>query len=135
MKHWHDIQAEDWPWPNFMPAELACRGDGSLWWDEDFMGELQELRDKFGAPMHITSGFRSREHNRRIGGAPHSFHMGKDDRGLLAVDVAAVQGDYRGKLFAVAWNNDWSIGWNAERGFLHLDRRIEIGWRQTTFDY
>lgn len=135
VKHWHDVRAEDWPWKNFMPAELACRGDGSLWVDEDFMDELQTLRDKVGAPMHVTSGYRTPEHNRRIGGKSHSFHLGRDDRGMLAVDIAAVEGGYRGTLFAAAWILDWSVGWNAERGFLHLDRRVDIGWRQTTFNY
>jgi uncharacterized protein YcbK (DUF882 family) len=35
---------------------------------------LQILRNEIGKPIHINSGYRSPEHNRRIGGVPNSFH-------------------------------------------------------------
>ena len=35
---------------------------------------LQRVRDYTGLPIHINSGYRSVEHNRRIGGVPNSFH-------------------------------------------------------------
>jgi hypothetical protein len=56
--------------------------------------------------------------------------------GTMAIDIATPDGAYRGELFSLAWARGWSIGWNARRGFLHLDRRIDLsGWAQTTFDY
>lgn len=36
---------------------------------------LQPLRDTVGAPLTITSGYRSRELNRAIGGSPTSQHL------------------------------------------------------------
>jgi uncharacterized protein YcbK (DUF882 family) len=36
---------------------------------------LEVLRKHLGQPIRVTSGFRSREHNRKIGGAPGSFHI------------------------------------------------------------
>lgn len=49
--------------------------------------QLQRVRDRLGAPMRITSGYRSPEHNRRVGGAPRSLHV----RGLAA-DIASPAG-------------------------------------------
>lgn len=136
VKHWHEI--DEWPWKNFEPWELACRSDGSLVVSWRFMEQLQGLRKLFDKPMHITSGYRTDEHNEDIRGKKGSFHLDRPERGIegaLGVDVAATDGPYRGELFARAWTAGWSIGWNAKRGFLHLDRRLDIGWRQTTFDY
>jgi uncharacterized protein YcbK (DUF882 family) len=36
---------------------------------------LEVLRKHIGQPIRVTSGFRSREHNRKIGGATNSFHV------------------------------------------------------------
>jgi uncharacterized protein YcbK (DUF882 family) len=38
-------------------------------------GQLQALRDHLGKPIKITSGYRSSEHNAKIGGALGSFHI------------------------------------------------------------
>ena len=37
--------------------------------------KMQELRDKINLPIIISSGFRSSELNKAIGGAPNSWHM------------------------------------------------------------
>lgn len=37
--------------------------------------QLQALRDHFGKPIEILSGYRSAEHNLKIGGALKSFHV------------------------------------------------------------
>jgi uncharacterized protein YcbK (DUF882 family) len=36
---------------------------------------LDVLRKNLGQPIRITSGFRSKEHNAKIGGALNSFHV------------------------------------------------------------
>lgn len=36
---------------------------------------LQALRDYLGATIHITSGYRSPAHNKKIGGAKSSMHL------------------------------------------------------------
>ena len=45
---------------------------------------LQELRDAYGKPIMINSGFRSTELNKRIGGVPSSSHLY-----FLAADLRA----------------------------------------------
>lgn len=129
----------DWSrWPDFRPAELRCRGTGLLLLHPGFLDALQALRLELDRPMAITSGCRSAAHNRAVGGHPRSLHICDAPQhpgqlGCLAVDVAARDGAFRGRLFAAAWTRGWSVGWG--RGFLHLDRRDRVGLPQTSFDY
>lgn len=56
---------------------------------------LQVIRNTVKAPISITSGYRSPEHNRKIKGAPNSTHvMGKGAdfkvKGMTPTAVAAV---------------------------------------------
>jgi len=44
-------------------------GSGSLM-SEDFLDMLDEVRDKFGKPIVINSGYRTEEHNAAVGGKP-----------------------------------------------------------------
>ena len=91
-------------------------------------------------PMNVTSGARCKAHNGTVGGHPKSLHIFDDPQhpgqdGALALDVATVDGAYRGALFALAWQHGWSIGGNGPRKFLHLDRRDLVGLARTSFDY
>jgi uncharacterized protein YcbK (DUF882 family) len=36
---------------------------------------LEVLRKHLGQPIRVTSGFRSKEHNKKIGGATNSYHV------------------------------------------------------------
>lgn len=135
-----------WRWPNFTPDELRCQGTGLLRYDPLFLDRLQDLRVAFNRPMRVTSGCRAKAHNDKpatlngAGGHLRSLHVGDVAQhpgqiGALAVDIATPNGSYRGDLFALAWRFGFSIGWNAKRGFLHLDLRTLVGLKQTSFDY
>lgn len=60
---WRDVPAKDWPWSNFTPQEMACRGTGRLMIDREFMDRLQVLRDLLGFPLPVTSGYRTPDYN------------------------------------------------------------------------
>lgn len=126
---------------DFWDYEMRCKcGCGLLIIHPGFMQWLQAVRDELRVPMHVTSGCRCKEYNAKIGGHPKSLHICDEpqhsgQQGTLAVDIAAADGVYRGRLFAVAWLAGFSVGWNAKRGFLHLDRRDMVGLSQTSFDY
>jgi uncharacterized protein YcbK (DUF882 family) len=49
-------------YPNFTPEEFACSHTGEVNMDIEFMEKLQQLRNEFGRPMKITSGYRSPTH-------------------------------------------------------------------------
>jgi len=36
---------------------------------------LEKLRDLAGVPVRVHTGYRGPEHNRKMGGVPHSEHM------------------------------------------------------------
>jgi hypothetical protein len=126
--------------PHFTKDELQCKCGCTLaQFHPGFLDHLELLRRAYGRPMKITSACRCAAHNARESKlAPlRSLHIGDKEtrpnhKGTLAVDVA-IFGYDKGDLFAVAWRNGWSIGWN--KNFLHLDRRVDIGMPQTTFEY
>lgn len=48
--------------PNFSRSEFACQHCGRAEMSDDFLWKLQELRDSYGKPMKITSGYRCPQH-------------------------------------------------------------------------
>lgn len=63
---------------HFKVSEFACHGDGCCTEtkvDGQLVARLQQIRDHFGAPVTISSGYRCKAHNTAIGGAKASRHM------------------------------------------------------------
>lgn len=62
---------------NFKVSEFSCHGSGccaTVKVDSDLVNYLQKIRDHFGAPITINSGYRCSTHNKRVGGATGSYH-------------------------------------------------------------
>ena len=62
-------------WPYFKDRELASPDVGYARMYEPFMDKLIELRRRIGIPLIINSGYRTRAHNREVGGAAQSAHI------------------------------------------------------------
>lgn len=62
--------------PNIRVREFAC-GDGSdaVLIDQELVVVLQCIREHFGKPLHITSGYRTAVHNAAVGGSKNSQHL------------------------------------------------------------
>jgi len=126
--------------PHFGLDELGCRcGCGLARFQPGALDQLELLRVAYGKPMRVTSACRCSTYNARVSVmAPlRSLHIGDREtrpghQGAMAFDIA-VAGEDKGALFALAWRQGWSIGWNKQ--FLHLDRRADIGILRTTFEY
>lgn len=119
--HWKLVESEHWPWKDFSPYEMACKGDGSLKVDEEFMDILQAIRDECGFPMTVASGYRSPEHNTKVSetGSNGPHVTGR------AVDIR-VWGDQAHKLLAVALKYGIKGVGISQKGapgarFIHLD--------------
>lgn len=79
---------------------------------------LEKLRGEVGLPIIITSGYRCEDHNRKIGGRPHSFHL----QGMAAdVSVSKIHPSELGRLAS-------EVGFDTilvyrSKWFCHLDIR------------
>jgi len=61
---------------NFAESEFRCPDCGITAVVPLLVEALQELRDVLGTPIHINSGYRCPAHNKAVGGAKHSMHLG-----------------------------------------------------------
>lgn len=112
-----------WKWPNFTPAELACRGTGNLKIDLDSLDKLQALRDLLGKPLYVNSAYRSQAYNKRIGGALHSQHMM-----AKAFDVSMSNHDPIEFEKAARKVGFKGFGYYPHLGFMHIDTGRERSW-------
>ncbi len=108
-------------WPNFSVAEMKCKATGELEMDENFMDKLQALRLKYGKAMHVTSGYRSKQHPNEINKAKGGWHtLG------MAVDIRC-HSDVAWDIVAEAMRLGFhGIGVSQKNGlprFIHLDGR------------
>lgn len=65
------------PTKNFAPSEFVCPhcGQGVDVIKQELLDALQRLRELWGKPMQVTSGYRCEAHNKAIGGALKSAHV------------------------------------------------------------
>lgn len=61
---------------NFRKAEFACKCSrcSTVTVDMELVDILQQIRDHFGKPVNINSGYRCEAHNAEVGGASGSHH-------------------------------------------------------------
>ncbi|MBW6496278.1 MAG: DUF882 domain-containing protein [Burkholderiaceae bacterium] len=114
--HFRDVPKSAWHWPNFSPAEIACRGTGALKLDTEAMDRLQSLRAALGKPMLVLSGYRSPAHNKAVGGAPASKHMDG-----TAFDIAMANHDPVAFEAAARKAGFLGFGFYPRSGFMHID--------------
>lgn len=114
--HWRDVPAKVWRWPNFTPAEIACRGTGKILINGDALDRLQALRLALGKPMVVNSAYRSPEHNRNVGGAKASKHMDG-----IAFDISMAGHDPVAFIAAARRAGFKGIGTYPKSNFVHID--------------
>jgi len=122
-EHHSEVAPDEWRWPDFSPAEIACRGTGTLLVHEGALDALQALRERLGKPMVVQSGYRSPEHNRAVGGARHSKHMEG-----TAFDIAMTNHDPHEFKAAARAEDFLGFGYYPRSGFMHIDLGPERSW-------
>lgn len=108
---------------SFSVKEFRCKdGSDKIIVDEVFVKDkLQRIRDHFGSPVTINSGYRTISYNKKVGGASSSYHLyGR------AFDIA-VKGHTPEEVakYAQTLGINGIIQYN---GFVHLDSRPERYW-------
>lgn len=106
---------------HFKRKELECKcGCGLFNMSPQFVFFLEEIRQTFGAPMHISSGCRCEEHNLSVGGVSNSAHLNG-----LAVDVMVFNAAMTRGLVEAAINHQAS-GIGVYTTWVHIDRKPRL---------
>ena len=102
-------------YPYFTKAEFDCKHTGKNEMQPEFMAKLQLLREKYGRPIIITSGYRHWTHPVE---ARKGHTTGEHTRGTCA-DIACTSGAERYKIVQLALQLGFPrIG--IAKNFIHL---------------
>ena len=73
---------------NFKYTELECPCCKRNKTTDKFMKKLQEIRDHYGKPMVVRSGYRCKQHNLEAGGVANSVHLDGNAADIEILDGA-----------------------------------------------
>lgn len=122
----------NWNFKNFSEKEFACQHCGKNGIEYEFVEKLQQLRDEFGKPIKINSGYRCPE---------HPIESAKKTTGThcegYAVDIAVDREDAY-KLLGLALQLEFTgigIKQKGDNRFIHLDTSKVKNPRPTIWSY
>ena len=95
---------------------------------------MSSFEQSTGLKMTINSGYRSTEHNKKVGGAKHSQHLGGN-----AVDFSVPSGKYsneelKQKLYESGFTTVGIISTHSGKVHIHADRR-DLGGKKRELVY
>lgn len=100
---------------HFHEQEFACPCCGQVHVDTALVDLLEEIRNHFGRPVIVNSGYRCDIHNKTVGGGEYSRHL----KGAAA-DIV-VSGVSPAKVRQFLYGR--SIGLGSYETFTHVDTR------------
>lgn len=104
---------------NFTMDELKCKHCGKCEMQFDLLNSLQTLRDLFGKPLRISSGYRCEEHNKAVGGAEDSQHT----KGVAVdIDTSRMSASDKLNLLELITKVGFT-GVGVAKTFFHVDTR------------
>lgn len=100
--------------------ECKCGKCEEQFVSEGLLEKLDKVREEFGKPVIVTSGYRCPAHNEAIGGAKNSSHV----NGLAAdIQPKIVTLDDLDLLYEICYNIFSNIGDGRSKKFIHVDDR------------
>lgn len=102
----------------FKREEFACKHCGENLITPELLELVDSIREEFGHPLRVSSGYRCETHNKAVGGVTSSKHtLG------LAADLVPMSGDLEVlKGIADRLNPSGGVGLNY-KSFVHVDTR------------
>lgn len=111
---------------NFKVKEFACKdGTDTIFVDSELVEILQKIREHFGKPLIINSGYRTEAHNKKVDGATYSQHKyGK----AADIRITGVSPKEIGAFAETLLINRGGIG--VYSNFTHIDvREVKSRWK------
>lgn len=105
---------------HFRAGEFACTEEDAIFIDEELVRILEQVRQHFGRPVIITSGYRNKAHNLKVGGVTDSMHklgMAADFR-VMGTEATEVY-DYLNQQYP------YTLGIGKYPNWVHLDTRFK----------
>lgn len=104
---------------NFRVSEFACNdGSDKILIDLDNVKKLQIIRNYFNKSIKITSGYRTKSYNAKIGGASSSYHV----KGMATDIVVKGVDSVKVAMYAESIGCNGVI-WYPLKKFTHIDTR------------
>ena len=111
---------------NFKVKEFACHGTGccdTVTIDTALVDILQNIRDHFGKPVNVNSGYRCAVHNKNVGGTSGSYHTKGKAADITVVDVAPAEVAKYAESIGVKGIGLYETA--ADGFFVHVDTRTK----------
>ena len=115
--------------PSFKVGEFACPGSDVVLIDDELVVLLQCIREHFGKPVHITSGYRTAAYNAALPGASKSSQhvLGRAADFWVEDTPVATVADYAEKLLSsrggIGRYPKDSAHPKRKTGWVHIDTR------------
>ena len=113
---------------SFRVREFACRdGSDPLFVDSALVQLLQSIRDHFGAPVVITSGYRTAAHNKAVGGSKSSQHLLGRAADIQVTDTSVEAVAAYAESLIPGWGGvgRYPVKAGRAKGWVHVDTRAE----------
>jgi uncharacterized protein YcbK (DUF882 family) len=100
--------------------QCSCKKCDEQYISSELLDLLDQVREKYGKPIRVTSGYRCPEHNVAIGGKVGSSHVS----GLAAdIQPTLVTLDELDTLYEICYDIFDNIGDGRNKRFVHVDVR------------
>lgn len=107
---------------SFRLYEFACNdGSDNVKVDTKNIKNLQKIRDHYDKAITVTSGYRTPNYNRKIGGANNSYHT----KGM-ATDIVVKNVDARKVAMYAESIGCRGVIWYPKKKFTHIDTRLNV---------
>lgn len=129
------LEKDDQITKNFKASEFRCKcGCGKIYISSQLVEKLQKLRDHFGKPINVNSGYRCPVQNKAVGSdnsSPHLMGVAADIRiaGVTSKEIAVIAEQIG--FDGIAYINDNSIHLDLKGRKWYADERT--GQTFTTF--